>query len=152
MTLDINLIFNTKVNTLSVMDLQTNIDKFPGKTKIINSLIDNFKNNKIEQRYFQNNFNLICKCPFINILNQDLARFIKDFVFEFNDKQLKYILHEIYQHFDSKLEKIENENKFDLNWYSFDTLDYYWASNTLKKVQEEKRKLNKIILLRLSEV
>ncbi|VVU95146.1 hypothetical protein CPAV1605_871 [seawater metagenome] len=112
--ININLIFNPEVKAVSVMDIETNINKFPDKNKIICSLIKNFKNNKIDKKYFQNNFNLICKYPFLNNLNQDIVRLIKDYFFEYNNKQIKYILHTIYQDFDTKLYKLETDNNFDL--------------------------------------
>tara|TARA_B100000524_G_scaffold339055_1_gene231037 strand:+ start:1928 stop:2377 length:450 start_codon:yes stop_codon:yes gene_type:complete len=63
-----------------------------------------------------------------------------DFGFNIEDL-IKNILK---NNFRSKLVNIITENKFDLTWYDFGSIDYRWASNTIDSANKEIKILNLI--------
>ena len=82
---------------------------------------------------------LVLVCKDINniILPDNCFNLIDEYI----DKKIPfYVVNDIinfwFKSFETQIYKIQSENRFDLNWYDYDSLDYIWASKTITNCNE----------------
>ena len=78
-----------------------------------------------------------CNYPHLNKLPKDVIRYMTSFLPVISKQMIAYCKLCFLEKTELQINNIISENSFDRLWYDFGSLDYIWASDTIKEAAQQ---------------
>lgn len=74
-----------------------------------------------------------CKHPYLNKLPKEIIQYMTTFIPIISNQMIAYCKLCFLKKTELQINNVISDNKFDILWYDFGSIDYTWASDTIKE-------------------